>query len=174
MTRGKLADIAWLILNHCMAKPQFVGSAPSREERKAAKQEAKLLRALLLAFTPALAYKNSMKRLDAPLVSLIGFAAAAWAEEQTGNGHNGGKHKRRLRQLVIAGMELHTRSELYAAAPDLLRSLQTVASHASIALQLTNGHELPKMRTQDPGQNGRRRNGQQGRQGKVAAKGSKQ
>lgn len=114
-----------------------------------------------------------MKRLDAPLVSLIGFAAAQWAEEQAGNGHNG-KHKRRLRQLIVAGLELHTRSELYAAAPDLLRSLQTVASHASIALQLTNGHELPKMRTQDPGQSGRRGNGQQGRQGEVAAKGSKQ
>jgi hypothetical protein len=174
MTRGKLADIAWLILNHCMAKPQFAGSAPSREERKAAKREAKLLRALLLAFTPALAYKNSMKRLDAPLVSLIGFAAAQWAEEQTGNGHNGGKHKRRLRQLVIAGLELHTRSELYAAAPDLLRSLQTVASHASIALQLTNDHEMPKVWTQDPRQSGRRRNGQQGRNGQGTKQGKKQ
>lgn len=114
-----------------------------------------------------------MKRINAPLISLIGFAASQWAEQQAGNGHNG-KHKRRLRQLVVAGLELHTRSELYAAAPDLLRSLQTVAAHASMALELTNGHEMPEMRTQDPGQSGRRRNGQQGRQGKVAAKGSKQ
>lgn len=114
-----------------------------------------------------------MERLDAPLISLVGFAASQWAEQQASNGHNG-KHKRRLRQLIVAGLELHTRSELYAAAPDLLRSLQTVAAHASMALELTNGHELPKVRTQDNGQSGRRRNGQHGRQGQGTKQGTKQ
>jgi len=103
-------------------------------------------------------------KLDAPLVSLIGFAASQWAEQQAGNGHNG-RHKRRLRQLIVAGLEMHKRSELYAAAPDLLRSLQTVASHATMALELTNANEMPEVRIQDNGQSGRRRNGKQRRQG---------
>jgi hypothetical protein len=103
-----------------------------------------------------------MKSLDASLVSLVGFAASQWAEHQANNGSG---HKRRLRQLVAAGMEIHQRSEIYAAAPALLRSLQTVAAHASIAMEITNGHEMPKVRTQDNGQGDSRRNGKQGRQG---------
>jgi hypothetical protein len=114
-----------------------------------------------------------VKPIDAPLISLVGFAASQWAEQEAGNGHNG-KHRRRLMQIRDAGLELHIRCTLYASAPDLLRSLQTVATHASMALQLTDSHEMPEMRTQDPGQDGRRRNGQHGRKGQGTKQGAKQ
>jgi hypothetical protein len=103
-----------------------------------------------------------MKRLDASLVSLVGFAASQWAEHQANNGSN---HKRRLRQLVAAGLEIHTRSELYAAAPDLLRSLQRVASHATITLQQTASDELPPLWKTPAAQAGSGGNGSKGRQG---------
>ncbi len=114
-----------------------------------------------------------MKAIDAPLISLVGFAASQWAEQEAGNGHNG-KHRRRLMQIRDAGLELHIRSTLYASAPDLLRSLQTVAAHASMALQLTDTNEMPQMRTQDPRQSGRRGNGQHGRKGQGAEQSAEQ
>jgi hypothetical protein len=121
-----------------------------------------------------LAYNSSVKPIDAPLISLVGFAASQWAEQEAGNGHNNGKHRRRLMEIRDAGLELHIRCALYASAPDMLRSLQTVAAHASMALELTNGHEMPQMRSQDPRQDGRRRNGQHGRQDEGAKQGKKQ
>ena len=114
-----------------------------------------------------------MKAIDAPLISLVGFAASQWAEQEAGNGNNNGKHRRRLMEVRDAGLELHIRSVLYASAPDLLRSLQTVAAHASMALQLTDTNEMPEMRTHDSLQNGSRRNGKKGRQDKGAEQGSK-
>jgi hypothetical protein len=124
--------------------------------------------------TPQLAYNGAMKAIDAPLISLVGFAASQWAEQEAGNGANNGKHRRRLMQIRDAGLELHIRSTLYASAPDLLRSLQTVAAHATIALSLTDDHEMPKVRTQNPGQDGRRGNGQHGRQGQGAEQSAEQ
>lgn len=106
-----------------------------------------------------------MKRLDASLVSLVGFAASQWAQEQAGNGHNGGKPKRRLRQLVAAGLEIHTRAELYASAPVLLRSLQRVASHATITLQQASPDEVSALWQTNPAQSGSGGNGGEGRQG---------
>jgi hypothetical protein len=127
-----------------------------------------------LRYTPQLAYNAAMKAIDAPLISLVGFAASQWAEQEAGNGNNNGKHRRRLMEIRDAGLELHIRSTLYASAPDLLRSLQTVAAHASMALQLTDTHEMPEMRTQNPGQDGRRGNGQHGRKGQGAEQGAEQ
>jgi hypothetical protein len=106
-----------------------------------------------------------MKRIDASLVSLVGFAASQWAEVQASNGS---RHKRRLMQLREAALEMHVRSSLYASAPELLRALQRVASHASIAVELTAKDEMPEMRTLNPGQGACRRNGQEGRQGNGA------
>jgi hypothetical protein len=77
-------------------------------------------------------------------------------------------------EIRDAGLELHIRSTLYASAPDLLRSLQTVAAHATIALSLTDDHEMPKVWTQNPGQDGRRGNGQHGRQGQGAEQSAEQ
>lgn len=106
-----------------------------------------------------------MKRLDASLISLVGFAASQWAELQASNGS---RHKRRLMQLHEAGLEIHVRSSLYASAPELPRALQRVASHASIAVELTANDEMPEMRTLNPKEGTRRRNGQEGRQGNGA------
>jgi hypothetical protein len=110
-----------------------------------------------------------MKRLDASLVSLVGFAASQWAEHQANNGSN---HKRRLRQLVAAGMEIHQRSELYASAPHLLRSLQRVASHATIALQQTAPDEVSELWQNSPAQSGSGGNGRKGRQGQGREQGA--
>jgi hypothetical protein len=104
-----------------------------------------------------------MKAIDAPLISLVGFAASQWAEQEAGNGANNGRHRRRLMQIRDAGLELHIRSTLYASAPDLLRSLQTVAAHASIALELTDHHEVSKVRPSHPNEGNGRRAGEQGR-----------
>ena len=106
-----------------------------------------------------------MKRLDASLVSLVGFAASQWAQEQESNGHNGGNPKRRLRQIVAAGLEIHTRAELYASAPVLLRSLQRVATHATITLEQTAPHELSELWQTYSAQAGSGSNGSKGRQG---------
>lgn len=111
-----------------------------------------------------------MKRLDPSLVSLIGFAASQWAEHQAGNGNNGGKHKRRLRQLIAAGLEMHKRSELYASAPLLLRSLQRVATHATIALEQTAPHELSALWQTYSAQSGGGSDGSQRGQGGRNAK----
>jgi hypothetical protein len=106
-----------------------------------------------------------VKRIDASLVSLVGFAASEWAQQQAGNGHNGGKPNRRLRQLVAAGLEIHTRAELYASAPVLFRSLQRVATHATITLERTAPDEMPALPQADPAQAGSGSNGSKGRQG---------
>jgi hypothetical protein len=110
-----------------------------------------------------------VKRLDSSLVSLVGFAASQWAEHQANNGSN---HKRRLRQLVAAGMEIHQRSELYAAAPALLRSLQRVADHATIVVQLTASDELPPLWKTPASQVGGGGNGSKGRQGQGREQGA--
>lgn len=115
-----------------------------------------------------------MKRLDAALVSLVGFAASQWAEHQAGNGNNGGKHKRRLRQVAAAGLEIHTKAELYASAPVLWRSLQRVASHATIALEQTAPNELSALWQTYPAQSGSGGNGRQGRQGQRKAQSADQ
>jgi hypothetical protein len=112
-----------------------------------------------------------VKRLDSSLVSLVGFAASQWAEHQANNGSN---HKRRLRQLVAAGLEIHQRSELYAAAPSLLRSLQRVADHATIALQVTASDELPPLWKTDPAQTGGGSNGSKGRKDQGAKQGAEE
>jgi hypothetical protein len=106
-----------------------------------------------------------MKRLDASIIALVGFAASQWAEHQA---NNGSRHKRRLMQLRDAGLEIHVRSTLYASAPALLRALQRVAAHASIVVEYTAPDEMPKVRTLNSSQSHRRRNGQQGRQGNGA------
>lgn len=112
-----------------------------------------------------------MKRLDASLVSLAGFAASQWAEQQAANGSS---HRRQLRQLVAVGLELHERAELYAAAPHLLRSLQTVISHASVAVEQTGNHEMPSLR-KDPSPLGSSSgNGAKGRKGIRPSQGTNQ
>jgi hypothetical protein len=113
-----------------------------------------------------------MKRLDSSLVSLVGFAASQWAQEQESNGHNGGKPKRRLRQIVAAGLEIHTRAELYASAPVLLRSLQRVATHATITLERTAPDEVSALSQADPAQVGSGGNGSKGRQGNGGEQGA--
>lgn len=100
--------------------------------------------------------------MDARLISLAGFAAVQWAEQQAANGSN---HKARLRRLVAVGLELHTRSELYAAAPDLLRSLQRVIAHASVAVDQTGSHEMSTLRKDVASFGGSGSNGAKGRKG---------
>jgi hypothetical protein len=107
-----------------------------------------------------------MKRLDAALVSLAGFAASQWAEQQAANGS---RNKGRLRELAAVGLELHIRSELYASAPDLLRSLQNVIAHASVAVGQTGNHEMPSLRKDDTSVGGGGGNGAKGRKSVGAA-----
>ncbi len=107
-----------------------------------------------------------MKRLDASLVSLVGFAASQWAQEQASNGHNGGNHKRRLRQLVAAGIEIHERADLYASAPTLWRSLHRVVSHATITLQQTAPDGVSALPEKDTAQTDRGGNGSKRREGR--------
>lgn len=107
-----------------------------------------------------------MKRLDASLVSLVGFAASQWAQEQASNGHNGGNHKRRLRQIIAAGLEIHTRADLYASAPTLWRSLHKVASHATITLQQTAPDGLSVLPEKDSAQVDGGSNGSKRREGR--------
>lgn len=67
-----------------------------------------------------------MKRLSPELLSLVGFAASQWAEERV----NGSRHRRRYRQLIAAGLELHQNAHQYAAAPRMEAALKRVIDHA--------------------------------------------
>ena len=67
-----------------------------------------------------------MNRLSPRTLSLVGFAASEWAGERL----NGSRHRKQYRQLVAAGLQLHTNADLYAAAPKLEAALRRVISHA--------------------------------------------
>ena len=68
-----------------------------------------------------------MKPLNARTISLIGFAASQWASERI----QASRHKRRYKQLMVAGLALHESGELYAAAPKMRQALATIAKHAA-------------------------------------------
>lgn len=71
-----------------------------------------------------------MNRISPRTLSLVGFAASEWAGERL----NGSRHRRQYRQLIAAGLELHTNAGLYAAAPRLDAALRQVINHARKAV----------------------------------------
>ena len=72
-----------------------------------------------------------MNRLNPRTLSLVGFAASEWAGERI----NGSRHRRQYRQLIAAGLELHSNADLYAAAPKLEAALRRVIDHARRAVR---------------------------------------
>lgn len=72
-----------------------------------------------------------MNRISPRTLSLIGFAASEWAGERI----NGSRHRRQYRQLIAAGLQLHTNADLYAAAPKLKAALRQVLRHARRAVR---------------------------------------
>lgn len=74
---------------------------------------------------------TTMKAITPQTLSLIGFAASEWAGERI----NGSRHRSRYRQLIAAGLELHTNADLYAAAPRLEAALRQVINHARRAVR---------------------------------------
>lgn len=71
-----------------------------------------------------------MNRITPRTLSLIGFAASEWEGERI----NGSRHRRQYRQLIAAGLQLHTNANLYAAAPRLDAALRQVINHARKAV----------------------------------------
>lgn len=72
-----------------------------------------------------------MPRITARTLSLVGFAASEWAGERL----QSSSHPRRYRELVAAGLELHTNASLYAAAPRLEQALHQVIDQARRAVR---------------------------------------
>lgn len=78
-----------------------------------------------------MAATHHMKAITPQTLSLIGFAASEWAGERI----NGSRHRRQYRQLIAAGLQLHSNADLYAAAPRLEAALRQVLHHARRAVR---------------------------------------